>query len=348
MFIKKIVIIFVVILAVGLFVALDIGWYNPAWNPFHQTSSAKVIEGAVANLAEAKTLKIDWQMGMTFSPEIARNNKIGNVLIVFSHTFDKNDAQNVKGDTLLNFSLKFEETDIVFQAAIRNIGQNIYLKLVEFPSFLSLGSSVGDIKNKWLQIDAQTASQILGYSQQELPAQKEKDQEFLSKLSQLFLDKEILKIERTLDAERIDGIWARHYVVALDKKGLKEFIPQFMSLVQEYVPEEQKESFNQELNKSLPEFNQKFDQIWQGIGGIKFDAWVVQDGGYLKKVKMDKQIEQNRFSLEINFSGFNQKIDIAEPTDAKPIEDIISLSTLNPSSFFTTSSISTSTEVSGE
>ena len=88
------------------------------------------------------------------------------------------------------------------------------------------------------------------------------------------------------------------------------------------LPESQKETYQQNLQQTLFEFEQNFDAIWKQLGGIEFEVWI-NNNNILKKIKFAKEIQGSSINFEVAFSDFGKDVAIEAPTEYKPIEQVL-------------------------
>ena len=339
---QKYVLIGVVGLAVLTVFLLSSGTVNPSWNPFQQPPSGEVLENAIYNLSKIEKMSINGTANMKIinegtqsylqnplddTQEILSPKKI-EVALVFNQLVDYSIKENKKNSTDFNLSLGIEGMELSMGAKVIGVDKSLFLNISSLPPYLPLGFDVETVKNQWLLVDPVK----LGLSGGEDVLNNEQDVEnfneaFLSDIKNLVTGKNIFKIKKDLGTETIDNENAIHYFVELNKNTFRELFPEFINILMARLPESQKQTYQQNLQQTLFQFEQNFDAIWKQLGGVEFDVWINNDN-ILKKVKFAKKIADSSIDFEVVFSEFNKDFVIEAPTEYKPIEQVLPLDLL--------------------
>ena len=303
----------VVILAV--IASLYFGVINPSWNPFLK-SPKEIINKARENLLDLETIKAQGKIEISINAP----QQIQGVLN-FLADFDQGDKENIGLSTNIEAKIGLEGVEISLEMALKVFKESVYLKLDTIPLFLT-SADLTTIKGKWIKID----KSILGEASetQNLPTAV-----LLEEIKKAMADKEIMVLKKDYGLEKLEENEVFHYKVEAQKEEVKKFLIDLFGSLEKYSSEENKESYQQGL-KTLP---QRFDEFWQEIGGIEFDAWIGKTDKNLRKIKIEKEIavppsesipENTKIKIgaEINFSDFNKKIEIEEPKDFINYQDI--------------------------
>jgi|AntAceMinimDraft_18_1070375.scaffolds.fasta_scaffold02923_2 hypothetical protein len=312
-----------VILA-GAVVVLATGIWNPIWNPF-QPSPNKVLAEAFENMLDLKTVhskiiyEIDVQGKENFSVEM-----------IMEGNSDATDILNPKSHITIDTSVFVEEIEMFFDVEIRSIDEVLYFKVGTIPIIFSLelskiGINVSDWTNKWFKFD----SQELGMSFIKTLSD-EKKVNIEKELVQLLSEYPIAIVAEKLIDEKIEGQNTYHYLLALDKENLKQFLVGLMEIVDKYyaiddlinMPEEDK----QEMSDGIDEF-------FQAIGGIDFEIWIGKKDKLIYKVAGRKNLDLSIMELEgegtlslnfdMSFSKFNESMEIITPENSQNIIEIL-------------------------
>ncbi len=304
----------IVLLSVFL---LSSGAVNPSWNPFVQPPSGEVLETAISNLSKIEKMRILALANLV----IESPKKITGVLDI-NQAIDYSDKEQKKNLTDFNLAVGIEGMEFSIQAEMIGIDKNLYLKIISLPSYLPLGVDIEILKEQWLLIDPAKLGLFGSVASTSDEVKKSQDNKFLNDLKALITDKNLFKLKRNLG----DG----HYLAEVDKQTAKEVLPQIFALLYKQLPEisssspsSGSESYQQELQNSLNEFEQNFDAIWKALGGLSFDVWIGDNDQTLKKIKFVKEIQQNKIGLEISFTDFGKDFAIKAPDNFKPIQDVL-------------------------
>lgn len=315
----------IVILAVFL---LSSGAVNPSWNPFKPAPSGKILENAIANLAKQEKMKIQGlaQVDIQNLPENIRQKSAGlgfskiSASLAFSQSIDVSSKQQSKKSTDLNLTVALEGMSMSLGLTAVGVNKDLFVKINSLPPFLPQDLQAEDIKDRWFKVDLKKLKAIAEVQE---TSQPQNESALLAEFERLIQNRQVFKIKRGLGEELVDGKTASHFLAELNKNEVKILFPQAVNLLTKYVPEQNKEQYQQDLQNSLEEIAQNFDLIWQSIGGISFDVWIETGDNILKKIKFGKTINNNALSIEILFGGFGKNFNIQAPESYAPLEDVI-------------------------
>ena len=330
------------IVVLSVFVAgavfLAAGVWNPSWNPFANTAGGD-IEQALNNLLKANSLKYEGIFEIKTEQTVAEEAASIGINLGYSGALDVSDKENIKGSCLIGLQLQSPEYDFETDLEIRGIGQDLYLKIGSLPSLAGIlpplfdetviESVVALLENQWFKISEETITNITGAEETEA-LNKQETEQFLNDLQGIISGHNFFVIEQELGKETLRGIETNRYKASLSKKALKQAIPEYLELAENYLSAEQKAAYQQELNKALTELPQAIDDAWLEIGGIEFEVWIAQTDNTLRKIKFERKIEQvesingsANIKLELEFLDLNKSVSIEIPADAKDIEEVL-------------------------
>ncbi|MDO8524438.1 MAG: hypothetical protein Q7R99_02310 [bacterium] len=292
----------------GVFL-LSSGAVNPSWNPFSQPPSGEVLETAIYNLSKIEKMRILALVDLS----IEKPKKITGALNL-NQAIDYTNKDQKKNLTDFNLSVGIEGMELSINAEMVGIDKNLYLKINSLPPYLPLGVDVETLKNQWLLVDPAKLGLFGSVASTSDEAKTKQDTAFLNDLKSLIANKNLFKLKRNLGKG--------HYAAEVDKQTAKEVIPQIFAVISKQLPNSS-DSYQQDLQKSLDEFEQNFDAIWKALGGLNFEVWIDENSQILKKVKFAKEIQQNKIGIEVSFTDFNKDIVIEAPLEFKPIEDVL-------------------------
>lgn len=333
----KVLIPVVIIVVVGTIVGLlGTQTWNPSWNPFQEAAENNIVEKAIAELLDLNTFKLQAKVEAEMQAVVEAKPQSFTVSINFDGLVDKSDIENLKTSNNINLALEAEGTEMTAGGEVRTFGNDIYLKLTTLPLFPLPIGGLEEIKNQWFKIDVEKLKEMAGETN--VPFDEETQKELLRDLKQLGQGKEFFTIEEDLGEEQIDGEKTEHYLVSINKETLKELIPEYFEMLKKYVPEEEMDKYEEDLQETLEQFPQKIDEAWEKIGGINFDVWIEKKHSVLKKFQWEREIDLTSFEelrdkvgegtikilFELKFSDFNKKLEIEEPTEFKLLEELFS------------------------
>ncbi len=296
-----------IVLAVFL---LSSGAVNPSWNPFSQPPRGEVLETAIYNLSKIEKMKILALVDLV----VVSPKKITGTLNL-NQSIDYSNKEQKKNLTDFNLAVGVEGMELSMRAEMIGVDKNLYLKINELPPYLPLGVDVETLKNQWLLIDPAKLGLFGSVASTTDEVKKMQDTAFLNELKTIIANKNLFKLKRKLG----EG----HYTAQVDKQTAKEVLPQFFALLYKQLPNSGDLSYQQDLQTSLTELEQNFDEIWKVLGGLDFEVWIDESNQVLNKIKFAKEIKQNKLNIEIAFTDFSKDFIIEKPTDFKPIQDVL-------------------------
>lgn len=297
-----IIILVIVILgiAIGL---LGTKTWNPSWNPFKQ--SVKPIEEAIAKLSQTDSFKVNGDITAEFQGE-----RDVNVSVSFEELVDS-------AKVFIDFDLILGIEGLMAQLKGEVIAseKEIYLKVKTLPDVGFIGIDIESIKNQWFMIN-------LGQMVETSEVDEEK---LIEDVNEIIKGKEVFEIKKDYGQEE----QGRHYLVSIKKNALKQLIPEFLKLGRNYVSEEERENYDQQLETFLNDFDNNFDSVWSKVSPLEFEVWI---DDYLNRLKFEKQVEYSdeenqgiiKIFADLEFSEFNKGFSIQPPEEYKTIEEIIS------------------------
>lgn len=301
----------------GVFL-LSSGVVNPSWNPFIQPPSGEVLETAIYNLSKIEKMRILALVDLVVEmPKKITGSLNLNQIIDYSN---KEQKKNLTG---FDLSVGIEGMELSIEAEMIGIDKKLYLKINSLPPYLPLGVDVETLKNQWLLVDPAKIGLFGLTASTSQEVNNSQDTAFLNDLKALIANKKIFKLKRNLGKETIDNRETSHYSAEVNKQTAKEVLPQFFAILYKYLPSSGGASYQQELQNSLNEFQQNFDEVWKALGGLGFDVWIDNNSQTLKKVKFYKEIQQNKIGIEVAFSDFGKDFAISAPAEFKPIEQVL-------------------------
>ena len=350
---KKIIAIIVILVFVGAggtAAALYTKTWNPAWNPFRPSPSI-VLSDMTIKMSNLKAVHNE----TVLSIEKKGGNGEISMKIEISGDEDQTDIDNPKSRGDLSASVS--SGGLTGSAAMEfvTIDQALYLKLttLPLPSFLgaegeSLSELLDMVKDQWIKIDEESFAELSKtFGQEYQPSMsQEKQKELNNKVIDLFKDSKFYDVKEELDDEEIGGKMTYHYLLTLNKEGIKKLIPDIMKLVMEdYMADEEMEVSKEEIQKVLEGFPEFVDKFFEKVGPIDFEVWIGQGDMYLYRTKFEKEIDFEDFeeslpelveeslpaeeigkvlaSMDLNLSKFNEPVRVEAPGEFKTIEEVM-------------------------
>ena len=151
-------------------------------------------------------------------------------------------------------------------------------------------------------------------------------EQFLDDILSGIWDKEILVVGES-EEDEIAGVEVDRYNLEVDIKNLPDLILELAEDYEEYIDDLSAE----ELKAEMEEEEDEFDEIKEAFDEIDLYLSVWTDGEYIYRVQMvideiEEEMEELsdfRMLLDVEFSGFNEPLNLDEPDDYTEIEDLM-------------------------
>jgi len=329
-----VVIILIVIVIGGTVGVLYTQIWNPTWNPFRPAPGVVLAE-MVLKMEGLKTFHNETEIEIKIE-----NNEEVNIFVKAVGDTDQTDAENLKSKGDMDVEFSTEGVAISAGMEFITIAETSYFKLITLPNLplfggLDLSTMLDAVKNQWIRFDQESMGDVFEKSGIEYyqPLSEREQKELIEKLTELLKGEKFYKIEKELPDVKIGDEMTYHYLLTLEKGEIRELIPEMMETMMGYYlfspglsPEEM------EITKE--EIPEQIDEFFEKIGEITFEVWIGQKDKYLYKVEFGKEIDLSESDqsfgkvsilAEINFSRFNQSVEIEAPKDSKTLEEISQL-----------------------
>jgi len=335
----KIVVGIIILVLVGLGISLYTRAWDPLWNPF-RPEPEEVINEMAKKMTDVKTLHSETKFDFLTKEDTKETFKM---TMEFWSDSDTTDKENPKSAGNFSLSLAIEGMQFLLAGESKTIGKDSYLKLTTIPAspfleaYLSqMGIDLSQLKNQWIKIDEESTKNLLKSLGMETEMEEEtetKQKEMIEKFQAILKDKKLYLARKEFPDTKIKNQKVYHYLVALNKEGVKKLIPELLKeLIKTGIfPQPPTEAEWQEFEKEFPK---EFDKFFAKIGDIEGEIWIGKKDLYLYKIKGGKEIDLSKFEegtkgkitvkLDTNFSNFNQPVKIETPKEYKTLEEILS------------------------
>lgn len=250
----------------------------------------------------------------------------------FDGKFDIHDPDNAQQQ--FRFSTRFgeERTEFSVDAELRRIRDKGYFKIDGMPRAISenlahADPAFNDIEHQWFSIDLKTAEQLLGeenitFTNKNTQPGNRPNAKQEQEIKELVRNARALRINADLPRETVTGHATRHYEIAFDQNGLKQFI-RGLSRIQQ--GRDISESDLREFDQFVDEYGLPKGEIWIGTADYlpykTLITWTIQP---------PRQNESAAIRYELIFDEFNQSVDVEMPDNSedftKRIEDSLAAS----------------------
>ncbi|MGB9743358.1 MAG: DUF6612 family protein [Minisyncoccales bacterium] len=309
------------LIAIGVLVYAKI--WQPWWSPF-KIVPEKEIQTALWKMSKLNTLRTDVELNFE-----STEGKIDAQLI---SDLDISNSQKPKSISDLKVILSAKGYELTLGSKVINLTDEFYLKienaLLPYSLFLP---------KEWIKFD-QESLKNLG-----LPVKVEKQDEKIEKLKkdliELLKDKQLYLVSQVLPIEEINGKKNYHYVIVLNREELIKLAPDFSNLLNQYILDliedspmpisaEEKAEMEETLKEKLP---QGLTEFVNQVSQMPIELWIGKKDSYLYRLKTEQLIDITAgnqkqtllVKININFSNFNQPVNIAIPQEVKPIDELL-------------------------
>jgi len=328
---KKIILgagIGLIVLIAGAVAVLASGLWDPLWNPF-QPSADKVVAQALKNMETLQTVHMKADVNMDIMGSSAEES--GSFNFVIEGDADNSDQANPKSQTNFNVSASVQGMNLLLGGESRTVDKVLYFKVDTIPMpltlyFSKMGLNIDSWREKWIKFDPKELGMSIG-------ASSEKKKQFEKEIQQLLVNEPIFHSKKRLPGDKINGKDTYHYLMAIDKESLKQFLDKLPALIKKYniIPGYQEPS-EKEKQKSF----KAIDDVFEKTGGIDFEIWISKKDRLVDKIAFNKifdsvDFEQDKagsqgkikIDLELLYSNFNQPVEIKAPEGAQSIIEML-------------------------
>ncbi len=311
---KTIIPIIIIVLIVGAFLIV---------NSLSKVSP-QVIENALSKINEYDSYNAEGELGVKI---ISQEEDQIDVDLSFTQKVDQSNKEEVKSLSDFNLSIGSEGATLQAEFQTITISQDTYLKIIEAPLIpMLMGLNLESLENQWYKINQEEI-----YGTIENGEETTEGKNIVEEIKKIIKGKNFFKVKKNLGIEELNGQETTCYLLELDKKTIKETIPEFIDVLEKYISEEKRQEYEEEISKKLEEVSQKFDDFWKRVEPMEIKMWI-DNSTRIRKVSFEKelnliedsQIKKINILFETTFSQFNEKFDIETPDDYKNIEEAVS------------------------
>jgi len=314
---KTILIVGIILLSAIAIGALS---YSQGWLPF-SASDEDVLSTMIENMSKNDT----WHSGTDITVEAEIEGQKLIVLLNMEEDTDRTDPKNPKSNIEFYGDLVMEGMSFSFGTEIKVLSEkDIYFRITTIPAlpFLDmLGLNFNELKNQWIKIDQEYLGDVAA----------EDSEEMMEQLTELVAEKEFLIVKERFADEKINDLNCYHYLVLLDKDELVKILPGAMNIIMENNP-----SFDglseSEKKQTIEDATDGVNEFFNEIGDMDFEIWIGKKDKLLYHLEIYKKIDISEISegqegsvnirLKLDFSKFNEKINIEAPEEFKLLDEV--------------------------
>lgn len=274
--------------------------------------------------------------------------------ISLSGVTDQTNETDPKGETKFNFNFDFGGMEIKMDGEVKFTDQKIYFKVGQLP--FPLSSMAGQFANQWYELDLEKMQELQKAQMEQsgldieletdvfdFTKNKEKLEKLEQKFNKLIKDYKIIKFDKRLKDEKIDGKKCYRYQVSLNKNNLDKLIKEFIKIFkEELIDIENSKGIEQDMFDEIfndSEFNSFLQKLSSIIKKSEGEIWIDKKDFYLRKSNFNFMVDFSGVefngekmpagALNIDISGnlqysdFNKPIKIEIPKDVKSLTDEI-------------------------
>lgn len=229
-------------------------------------------------------------------------------------------AASQEGPITLSGSVDAVVTNITFD--LRSVdGKIFYAKVGGLSGLPEILEQSGDtslsvyaplltaIDEQWYEINASLIEQFTGSSS----ATGTLSEADMQKLTDAYKKHSFLTVKETLASEEINGVDSHHYLVAIDKTKLKDFVTAIKDANIESL------GFTQEM----------YDGFLGGIDGVDLtpfavEVWIAKDSKLFTKMAYTVENEGLTLAIQVTLKDYNKSVTVEKPEGAQSILEVIS------------------------
>jgi len=311
---KTIIPIIIIVLIVGAFFII---------NSLSEVSP-QIIENALSKISEYDSYNTKGELGVKITSQ--EEDQI-DIDLSFTQKVDQSNKEEVKSLSDFNLSIGSEGATLQADFQTITISQDTYLKIIEAPLIpMLMGLNLESLENQWYKINQEEI-----YGTIEGDEETTEGKNILEEIKKIIEGKSFFKVKKNLGIEELDGQETTCYLLELNKKTIKETIPEFLNVIKKYISEERRREYEEEISKKLEEAYQKFDDFWKRVEPMEIKMWI-DDLTQIRKISFEKELDLTEDSqikkidilFETTFSQFNEKLDIEAPDNYKNLEEAVS------------------------
>lgn len=216
---------------------------------------------------------------------------------------------------------EIDKKQIQMAAEMQSIDQVIYVRVNKVPDLTDYfkGLDLGFLVGQWVKIDLSTLGEKYGGALESVESDLSADQ--LKQLEATLKNTNIFTMKERLAGEKINGQSTFHYKFGIEKEGIKKVLTEAAKLTDAYSS-----LYLESVDDMLAEYKLPDGEIW--IGKQDYYPYRIKFSSPLEDMllKSMKSSSGNKVtgtaSMTMNFSNFNEPINLTPPKDYKDLETI--------------------------
>ena len=314
------------IVLVSFTVVLATKIWDPSWNPF-SPNPTKILKQALENMIEVETSHLKIVVDM----DIEEGGEFSSVKFITDADLDTTDKDNPKIQMDFDMRIKVPDTEIemIIGTEMRAMDNVIYFQVTSIPFLFNMylsqiGLDISQWQNKWYHLDPEE----LGVSMVGLGLSQDDKLALTNDLQELYLEYYPAKPIKRLAEGEIDGQATYHFLMALDKENLKQFIVKLPLALEKYDTFQTKGFTEEEKQEMFTDI----DEFFEKTGGMEFEIFIGKTDKLIYLITWQDYLSAELFDEEesggvdldisIEFSDFNEPVEILTPEGSDSIIEV--------------------------
>jgi len=250
--------------------------------------------------------------------------------------FDLKNVLKLRGSESLDIGVQYGGVGVDASVDFLFRDNKFFIKPTKVPEVLTKAVGIEStlVLDKWILVDFEDlsgGSQFLGGGMVVVPQVMPSD--FLISEDQarnLTLEfYKIFKVKEELPQEKIGGVDSYHYILSVDQMMLKKIFTDYWKLVAptgEGFTAEQEAEVMEMMNTGIAE---AISYMEKNITSDGLEIWISKDDRLPRRMALEMKVDDKNFgikadfSFSVNYSGFNEPVDVLEPEGAVTFEDLM-------------------------
>jgi hypothetical protein len=296
-----------IILGVIMFFTIAVaGAYYLYTNQSSEKSPQEIIKSSMEEMSNLKTYQVDGRMSYIISMEDNESkNQSAEINIIISGKNDNSDIDSpkayygIKAGTILENKWGSEEYSIDFEEIV--FGQETaYFRINDYNLGMEAGTMLGpqieSYKEKWYFLNAEETQKFFeGFGAMSPVSAETMGAYDESKIMDIISKYEVLKFDKDLGDEKINGMDVYHYKVKLDGAAIARI---YLDIIKEVVPGYSKdaissEEFEEDLAKTIKDMEENYrDLINEGFQKAEIETWIGKEDGYIYRAVVKGEMDE--------------------------------------------------------
>lgn len=265
----------------------------------------------------------DYSSSSDFSQDPKMVNKKTNYNVQFkvAGSYDYLNSKQPKTFTKTDVLAEIDKKEINMSAEMRSINEIIYARITKLPDLTDYYKELDldFLTNQWVKVDLAALAKKYGGNLK--TAESELTDQQLNQLGETLKNTKIFTMKERLASEKINGQSTFHYKFGIEKEGIKKILTEAAKSTDSYSS-----IYLESVDDMLAEYKIPDGEIW--IGKKDYYPYRIKFSSPLESMlsKNTKSSSGSKVtgtaSMTVNFSNFNEPINLTPPKNYKDLETI--------------------------